>query len=53
MAVDEIIIIVENRLVTLRSARALAVAQGNLEYVTSLDAEIAETQNTLAALNTL
>lgn len=53
MTIDEISKIVSNRLQFLKAQRTQAVAAGELEQVTKLDAQIAETQETLNKLLTL
>jgi hypothetical protein len=53
MSLDEIIMVVGNRLETLRSQRTLAVTQGDLTRVAALDAEVSETEATLTKLRTL
>lgn len=50
MKIEEIIFILENRIKSLLQQRDNAVMSGNLEIVTQLDIEIAETQNTLDTL---
>jgi hypothetical protein len=53
MALDEVILIVGNRLNALQAQRTLAVAAGELARVAALDADIAETTTTLDQLRTL
>ena len=53
MNLTDIIRIVSNRLDALRAQRVLAVHVGDLEQVTRLDADIAQTQTTLDQLRTL
>jgi hypothetical protein len=53
MALDEVILIVGNRLQALQAQRTLAVAAGELARVAALDADIAETTTTLNQLRTL
>jgi hypothetical protein len=53
MTVAEIILIVRNRLSTLGQQRSHAVAIGDVERVTAIDADIAETTTTLAQLESL
>jgi hypothetical protein len=53
MTIPQLITLASNRLAALNTSRANAVALGEVERIDALDAEIAETQNTLAALNTL
>lgn len=50
MTLEEIIRIVRNRLAFLQAQRTGAVATGDLDRVASLDADIYETQATLARL---
>ncbi len=53
MNLTDIIRIVSNRLDALTAQRVLAVRVGDLEQVTRLDADIAQTQTTLDQLRTL
>jgi hypothetical protein len=53
MSLDEIVLVVGNRIETLRSQRVLAVAHGDLARVSELDADILETESTLSQLLTL
>ena len=53
MTVNQIIEMLQRRLVNLSQLRTSAADLGDLDRVSALDAEIAETQNTLDALNTL
>jgi|LakMenEpi03Aug12_release.lakeMendotaPanAssembly.Ray.scaffolds.fasta_scaffold3590153_1 hypothetical protein len=53
MTIQQLITLASNRLAALNTSRANAVALGDVERIDALDAEIAETQNTLDALNTL
>jgi hypothetical protein len=53
MTIDQIIELLNRRLVNLSQLRTSAETMGELDRVLALDAEIAETQNTLDALNTL
>lgn len=43
MTLTEVLIILENRLITLNETRKLAASSGNLEQVTSIDIDIAST----------
>lgn len=53
MTIAELKTILSNRLAVLSSQRGHAVAIGDLVRVADLDAEIEETEMTLAQLNTL
>jgi hypothetical protein len=53
MTLAELITIIRNRLNTLDQQRGQAVSAGDLARVTAIDADMAETQATLDALNTL
>jgi hypothetical protein len=53
MSIADLIRLAQNRLATLNSARATAHAFGQDDRVASLDAEIAETEATLAILRTV
>lgn len=53
MTIAELKAILANRLAVLSSQRGHAVTVGDLQRVNELDAEIAETETTLAQLNTL
>lgn len=53
MTLTELKTILSNRLSTLASQRNHAVSVGDLARVSNLDAEIEETELTLAQLNTL
>ena len=50
MTIDEIIVILQNRLVNLEETRKQAVASGLLDQVNALDADIISTKNSLQAL---
>jgi hypothetical protein len=50
MTISDLILFTQARLATLNGARATASARGDAERVAQLDAEIAETETTLAAL---
>lgn len=50
MTISEIITIVTNRLNTLNQARTHAVSVGDLHRVSAIDADIAETETSLAQL---
>lgn len=43
MTLNEILIILQNRLINLQETRKLAVASGNLEQVNSIDVDIETT----------
>ena len=53
MTIPELIQASERRIVYLQGLRASASALGDLQQVNSLDAQIAETQDTLNKLRTL
>lgn len=53
MTISDLITLAQNRLATLNGARASAVATGQDERIASLDAEIAETEATLAQLRSI
>jgi hypothetical protein len=53
MKISDLIILAQNRLSTLNNARASAVATGQSDRVSALDAEIAETEETLVALKAI
>jgi hypothetical protein len=53
MTIAELIRLVSNRLSALNSAQATAVALGDVERIAALEVDIAETQATIDALNTL
>ena len=50
MTISDLIRLASNRLSTLNSAKATADQNGDVDRVAMLDAEIAETETTLAAL---
>jgi hypothetical protein len=50
MTIDQLITLAANRLAALNTARATAMALGNIAVLDGLDTEIAETQVTLNAL---
>ena len=53
MTLSDLITLAQNRLATLNNARASAVATGQDDRIASLDAEIAETEATLAQLRSI
>lgn len=53
MTISEVVRIISNRLMSLQSQRTQAVMLGDLQQVSTLDAEIEETQRTLNALQSL
>ena len=53
MSISELIRLMEARLAALNSARASAAAVGDLEQITRIDADVAQTQLTLDQLRTL
>lgn len=53
MTLDELIRLMEARLSALNGARASAAAVGDLAQITRLDADVAQTQQTLDQLRTL
>ncbi len=50
MTIDQLTIILTNRISSLSAQRSYAVAIGDLEQIAILDADIAETEITLAQL---
>jgi len=50
MKIDELIIILENKIKTLKAQRESAHLEGNLEWLISLDNQIIETEATLARI---
>ncbi len=53
MKVPELITLMANKLAYLNNAKSTAMASGDLEAVLRLDGEIQETQDTIAALQSL
>jgi hypothetical protein len=53
MNIEFLIRILTNRLTRLRDSRILAEADGDLERLINLDADISETENTLNTLRAL
>lgn len=53
MTVAQLITLAANRLAALNTARATAVAIGNIDVLDGLDADISETQATLDALRAI
>lgn len=53
MTIQQLITLASNRIAALNTSRANAVALGDIERIDALDAEIEQTQTTLAALKTL
>ena len=53
MKLSDLITLAQNRLATLNGARASAVATGQDDRIAALDAEIAETEATLAQLRSI
>ena len=53
MTIDQLITLASNRLAALNTARATAVALGNIALLDGLDADISETQATLDALRAI
>jgi hypothetical protein len=53
MTIQDLILIVGNRLTAIKNQRAQAVAAGELQRVVDLDSEIQVTTETLAALTGL
>lgn len=53
MTLQDLIRIVSAKLATLNSAKATATALGDLDRVVQLDADIEETQATLASLRSM
>jgi hypothetical protein len=50
MKIEEIIFILENKVRNLEQQRSMAVTNGDLETVTLIDSQIAETNITLGSL---
>ena len=53
MTITELVTIVTNRLASLHQARSHAVAVGDVSRVSAVDAEVVETETTLAQLQSL
>lgn len=53
MTIPELITIVRNRIASLHQARSHAVAVGDVQRVSAIDADVAETETTLAQLLSL
>jgi hypothetical protein len=53
MTIQDLIRLLANRVATLNVDKATAESRGDLERVTTLDAEIAETEVTLSALRAI
>lgn len=53
MTIEEMMLILENRVRTLSDARAMAVNSGDLELVSKLDIDLVTTQNSLDRLRAL
>ena len=53
MKMQELVSLMSNKLAYLNTAKSTAMASGDLEAVLRLDAEISETQATIAGLQTL
>lgn len=53
MKIEELVIILENRIKTLKSQRESAHLQGNLEWIIELDNQINENETTLSKVKTL
>lgn len=53
MTVADLIILAQSRLSALNSARATAVSLGDIDRITALDSEIAQTEATLTQLRSL
>lgn len=53
MTIEFLIKVLTNRLTRMRDAKIHAEAQGEIERLVELEAEILETETTLAQLNTL
>ena len=53
MNISQLLTLASNRLAALNTARATAVAVGDISRLDTLDADIAETQATIDKLNTL
>ena len=52
MKLQDILVIMQNRLLNLNETRKLAVISGNLEQVMSIDADINTTENSIQQLKT-
>jgi hypothetical protein len=52
MKLDEILVIMQNRILGLNESRKAAVVSGNLEQVMSIDADINTTENSIQQLKT-
>jgi hypothetical protein len=50
MTMNEILVILQNRLINLKETRKLAVASGNLEQVVSIDNDIVTTKNSIESI---
>jgi hypothetical protein len=50
MKIDELIIILENKIKTLKAQRESASFEGNLDWIIILDNQIIETEKTLAKI---
>lgn len=53
MTIAELIAIVTNRIAALHQARAHAVSVGDVQRVSTIDADVVETETTLAQLHSL
>ena len=53
MTIEEIIVILQNKITGLQGARIALAHQGNLQAVIDIDNEILSTQGTLEKLNSL
>ena len=52
MKLQDILVIMQNRMLSLNEARKAAVISGNLEQVMSIDADINTTENSIQQLKT-
>ena len=53
MSIEEIIVILQNKITGLQAARIALIHQGNLQGVVDLDIDILSTQSTLDQLKSL
>lgn len=53
MTLEEIIIILQNRIITLSEARKRAVANGDLDGVVKIDADLLTTENAILSIQTV
>jgi hypothetical protein len=53
MTISELVVILQNRLLSLNEARRVAVNSGDPEKITQIDADIISTEQTLDALKNM